>query len=90
MLTLSAEKKDLKTLTCRKNLIKHGFLSDQVGSLVQYKKFHKGKVTKPKITDEGAEYWSDSEDDSFEEDLDTGAIIHHLPKKARVDHHFCY
>ena len=48
-------------------------MSDQVGSLVQYKKFHKGKVTKPKITDEGAEYWSDSEDDSFEEDLNTGA-----------------
>ena len=69
---LSSEKKELKVLTSRKNLILHGFLSDRVGSLVPYKKFHRGKVVKPKITEEGAEYWSDSEnEDAARENSET-------------------
>ena len=63
---LPAEKKDVRALTSRKNLVKYGFLSDQIGSLVQYKKFHKGRIVKPKTNKEGAEYWSDSEDKDSE------------------------
>ena len=67
---LSTDKKDFRALTSRRNLIKHGFLSDQVESLVQYKKFHKGRIIRPKISEEGADYWSDSEnEESIDEDL---------------------
>ena len=53
----------MRALTSRKNLFKYGFLSDQIGSLVQYKKFHKGRVVKPKTNSQGADYWSASEDE---------------------------
>ena len=43
-----------------------------MGSLVPYKKFHRGKVVKPKITKEGAKYWSDSEkEDAAKENSET-------------------
>ena len=58
----------MRALTSRKNLVKYGFLSEQIGSLVQYKKFHKGRVVKPKTNEEGADYWSDSEDEYSEDE----------------------